>query len=84
MELYYGALNKTELKSIKKYLQAFEIVQINLDVSELAIELLEKYALSHKLNLPDVLIAATSAFYRLKLLTLNLKDFKYIECLELY
>lgn len=84
MELYYGALNKADLRRIKKYLQAFEVIHINNDISELAIELIEKYAKSHNLNLPDALIASSAITEDLKLLTLNLKDFRYIDGLELY
>lgn len=82
MELYYGALNKTELRKIKKYLKAFEVVQINKTISKLAIDLIEKYAKSHNLNLPDALIAATAIKLNRKLLTLNLKDFKYIDGID--
>jgi tRNA(fMet)-specific endonuclease VapC len=84
MELYYGALNKAELKNIKEYVKAFEIIQISEEISQLAIDLIEKYTKSHNLNLPDALIAATSIKYHLKLFTLNTKDFKYIDDLELY
>ena len=38
MELYYGALNKADLRKIKKYLGAFEIIQINQEISQLAID----------------------------------------------
>lgn len=82
MELYYGALNKTELRKIKKYLKAFEVVQINKTISKLAIDLIERYAKSHNLNLPDALIAATAIKLNRKLLTLNLKDFKYIDGID--
>ncbi len=84
MELYYGALNKAELKNIKEYVKAFEIIQINEDISQFAIDLIEKYAKSHNLNLPDALIAATSIKHHLKLFTLNMKDFRYIKDLQLY
>ncbi len=84
MELYYGALNKADLRRIKKYIDAFEILQINHEISQSGIDLVEKYAKSHNLNLPDALIAATSITYGLELYTLNLKDFRYIEDLKLW
>ena len=46
--------------------------------------LLESYALSHRLSVPDALIAATALRHNLKLYTFNLKDFRYIEGLTLY
>ena len=84
MELYYGALNKIELKKIKEYVEAFEIIYVNREISQGAIALIEKYAKSHNLNLPDAFIAATSIERNLKLLTLNRKDFRYIDGLKLW
>lgn len=65
MELLYGALNKNESRKIKKSLGAFEIIQINKEVSQIAIELIDNYALSHKLNLPDAFIAAIALQQRM-------------------
>jgi predicted nucleic acid-binding protein len=45
---------------------------------------METYSLSHKLSLPDALIAATALVHDLKLYTLNVKDFRFIAGLELY
>jgi tRNA(fMet)-specific endonuclease VapC len=84
MELYYGALNKVDLRNTKKYLKAFEVIKINHKISKLAIDLIEKYSKGYNLNLPDAFIAATSIVSGLKLYTLNVKDFRYIEGLELW
>jgi hypothetical protein len=84
MELYYGALNKADLHKIKKYLGAFEVIQINWEISQLAIDLVEKYSKSHNLNLPDALIAATAIISDMELYTLNLKDFRYINGIRLW
>ena len=84
MELYYGALNKDELTEIKEYLEAFEFIYINKEISQFAIDLIGKYAKSHNLNLPDAFIAATSIKKNVRLYTLNLKDFGYIEGLKLW
>ena len=46
-------------------------------------ELVEKYSLSHKLSLPDALIAATAIVYGIELFTLNQKDFKFIKQVKL-
>jgi hypothetical protein len=54
------------------------------EISTLTLSLLEMYALSHRLNLPDALIAATALRYNLSLYTLNIKDFRFIEGLSLY
>jgi hypothetical protein len=83
-ELFYGARNKRELQIISKDLNKLEILHIQEEVSKNAVELVEKYALSHKLSIPDALIAATAIYYNLPLYTLNLKDFVFIKEIQLY
>ncbi len=84
MELYYGAINKRELNKIKKFLKSFDLLLINEEISKIALDLIEKYSKSHGLEIPDALIAATSIYYDVPLLTYNKKDFKYIEGLQLF
>jgi len=83
-ELFFGAKDKSELRSIKKCIDCFCVLHIESDISIIAVDLLEKYCLSHKLNLPDALIAATAIYYNIELFTLNTKDFVYIPNLKLY
>jgi tRNA(fMet)-specific endonuclease VapC len=84
MELYYGALNKAELKMIKRHLSSIRIFHIDEEISITASALIEKYAKSHGLQIPDALIAATSLNHGLKLYTGNKKDFVFIEKLSLH
>jgi len=84
MELYYGAINKRELNKIKKFLEKFNLLTINEEISKIALDLIEKYSKSHGLDIPDALIAATSLYYEIPLLTYNKKDFRYIKGLELF
>lgn len=83
-ELLYGARNKKELQMIKKDLKKLMVFPINEEISSQAINLIEKFTLSNHLNLPDALIAATATHYDLNLYTLNVKDFKYIQKLNIY
>ncbi|MEZ4663535.1 MAG: type II toxin-antitoxin system VapC family toxin [Caldilineaceae bacterium] len=83
-ELYYGALNKRELQRIKSHLLTIQILPIDNNITSTFIQLMETYALSHKLSLPDALIGATALVHNLELYTLNLKDFRYIQGLSLY
>jgi len=83
-EFIFGALNKAELARILKALNAIRVIHVNKTVSELAVELVTKYALSHTLAVPDALIAATAMINKTPLYTLNRKDFKYISGLQLY
>ncbi|WP_457623393.1 PIN domain-containing protein [Persephonella sp.] len=84
MELYYGAINKRELTKIKKFLESFDLLLINEEISKISLELIEKYSKSHGLEIPDALIAATSIYYDIPLFTYNKKDFICIEGLKLY
>jgi len=84
MELYYGALHKAELKKIKRHLSSIRVFQIDEAISVAASELIERYAKSNGLQIPDALIAATSINRDLQLYTGNTKDFIYIENISLW
>jgi len=84
MELYFGALDKRELMKIKKHIKLLRIIHVSPEISEKAMNLIEKYAKSHALHIADAFIAATAIHYRLELLTYNVKDFKFIENIKLY
>ncbi|HUH73127.1 MAG TPA: type II toxin-antitoxin system VapC family toxin [Chitinophagales bacterium] len=83
-ELLYGARNKRELLAIRKDLNKITIAPIEASISTLAVELVEKHALSHKLSLPDALIGATAIFHNIELFTLNIKDFRFLEQIKLF
>jgi len=52
-------------------------------MSTASTEMIFEYAKSHNLTIPDSLIASTAISENLKLFTLNLKDFRYIDSLNL-
>jgi len=84
MELYYGALNKAELNKIKLHISSIRVLEIDNAVSFKATELIELYAKSHGLQIPDALIAATAVNYDFQLFTGNKKDFIYIKNIKLW
>jgi len=84
MELYFGALNKRELSKIKNRLQKLEILDLDKEITGTAVNLIERYAKSHGLHIPDALIASTAICKEMELLTFNLKDFRFIEGIRLY
>ena len=84
IELMLGALNRQDLLKIKKYIFRFTIIFINQNINIKGSSLIEKYALSHGLALPDSLIAATAIESNLELFTYNLKDYKFITELSLF
>ncbi|MBL8089040.1 MAG: type II toxin-antitoxin system VapC family toxin [Anaerolineales bacterium] len=83
-ELYFGARDRRELLKIKKHLSALNQIPIDVETSETTLYLLETYALSHRLSLPDAMIAATALRHNFSLYTLNVKDFHFIEGLALH
>jgi predicted nucleic acid-binding protein len=83
-ELYFGARDRRELLKIKRHLASLQQIPMDEETSELALALLETYALSHRLSLPDAVIAATALRHELGLYTLNVRDFRFIEGLSLY
>lgn len=83
-ELFFGALHKTELKQIEKDIKCLDIRFIDNEVGTVFYNLMLEYSLSHKLSIPDALIASTAIVHNLELFTLNVKHFKYIKGLKLY
>ncbi|MBN1925872.1 MAG: type II toxin-antitoxin system VapC family toxin [Prolixibacteraceae bacterium] len=84
MELYQGVRNKSEFTRLQNKLKSYNIIHYNDRSSKIAVELTEKYHLSHGLLIPDAIIAATALTYNLKLFTYNVKDFRFIPGLTLY
>jgi len=62
----------------------YHILEINNDISTTTRHCICKFALSHKMQIPDALIAATATTYNLPLFTYNIKDFKFIPNIKLY
>ncbi|MEO7658298.1 MAG: type II toxin-antitoxin system VapC family toxin [Pyrinomonadaceae bacterium] len=82
IELLFGSRDKVHLKTIKSFLSNFETIQLNETISLAAPHLVEKYCLSHRLQLPDAMIAATALVNSFDLATINRKDFRFIEGLR--
>lgn len=82
-EMYFGALNKTELNKIKRVTNKFIHMDINTQISRTFTKLMFQYSLSHNLTIPDALIAATALTNKIELYTHNQKDFKFIKGLKL-
>lgn len=83
-ELFYGARDKSELEKIRKRLSALNQIGLDPETSTIFLDLMGRFSLSHRLSLPDALIAATALRYGAVLYTLNLKGFKYIPGIKLY
>ena len=78
MELYQGARNKVELAKIKRKIRYYDVVEIDNTVSHRAASFVEKFKLSHNLQIPDAIIGATAVVHQIPLYTYNIKDFSFI------
>ena len=84
MELYRGMQNKQELTEMQKKIKSYNVLHFNEDVSQTAVELINKFKLSHNIQIPDAIIAVMSVVYNIELFTYNLKDFKFIPGIKLF
>ena len=83
MELIVGCRNKQELNKLKKFIKDFEIIFLNENMAQKAVELIEEYRLSHELLLADSLIAATALDLGIAFSSKNQKDYRFIKGLKL-
>lgn len=82
-ELIAGAINKSHFLKLSRELNRFNLIPINNEVDRIHRNLILRYALSHRLAIQDALISATCLHYQMPLLTLNKKDFQFIDDLIL-
>ena len=82
VELIQGCQNKNDLKVVEKICNLLPQVKIDGAVSQLALELLRQYNLSHGLLFLDAIIASTCIKGKKILVTENIKDFRFISGLE--
>lgn len=83
-KLYFGAFDKRVLRQLQEGLAALQQIPISVGVSQVFINLMETYSLSHRLGIPDAAIAATALTHDVPLYTLNLKDFRFIPELQIH
>lgn len=84
LELLQAAKNNTQAERIEKYLTRFELIHFDKKISERSIKLMRSFSKNFGLRLPDSIIAATCLENDLALITLNPKDFRFIEGLRLH
>ena len=81
MELVAGCRNRGELLVVKRFLQTVTVVPVTAAGSRRAIRLMESFSLSHGLEVPDALIAATALTRRRRLYTKIVRHFQMIPSL---
>jgi predicted nucleic acid-binding protein len=82
-EIQQGASNKENLQQINRILKQYIVLPIEYQISNVFSNLVSKYVLSHDTDIGDMLVAATSIYYQLPLLTMNHKHYKHIPNLQL-
>ncbi|OGG49979.1 MAG: twitching motility protein PilT [Candidatus Handelsmanbacteria bacterium RIFCSPLOWO2_12_FULL_64_10] len=83
MELMVGCSNKIELRKMERFLLRFQVIKLNEQISDVAIDLLRCYRLSHGLLLADGLIAASALSLDVPFITKNQRDYRFIKGLHL-
>ena len=85
MELVQGMRDKYELQELRKALKEWNthILFINEVISAKALFFVERYFLSHSIDLADALIAATAISHGLPIFTGNYKHYQMINESEL-
>jgi predicted nucleic acid-binding protein len=84
MGLFRGKENKKEMALMENRIKRYNIVHPDEAVSKKAPELINKYRLSHNLQMPGALVAAMSIVYGLPLSTHNRKDLRFVPGIKLY
>lgn len=83
MELFIGCRDKTELRTVEDFLLRFHIIKLNEQISDVAVDLLRHYRLSHGLLIADALIAATALYLVEPFVSKNQRDYRFITNLNL-
>ena len=83
MELLVGCRNKLEFQKTEEFLKRFHVIKLNENISEIALNLLIIYRLSHGLLIPDALIAATALHIEQSFISKNQRDYCFISSLLL-
>jgi|APLow6443716910_1056828.scaffolds.fasta_scaffold272758_2 hypothetical protein len=83
MELIVGCRDKKELSELDRFLKRFQIISLNENIADKAIDLLHRYRLSHGLYIADCLIAATALVMDMSFLSKNEKNYRFIDGLKL-
>ncbi|MBI3015058.1 MAG: type II toxin-antitoxin system VapC family toxin [Candidatus Tectomicrobia bacterium] len=83
MELTIGCRSKAELRTLDRFLLRFQVIKLNEQTSDVAIDLLRRYRVSHGLLIADALIAASALSLDMSFVTKNQSDYRFIPGLRL-
>ena len=83
MELIVGCRSRNELRAVEQFLERFSLIRVNESITDISMDLLRRYRLSHGLLIPDAMIGATAISMNSSFATKNQKDFRFISGLNL-
>jgi len=84
MELMKGYRDKEHRQQVMKNIRGISFFPLTPEITDRTVKLLDTYRLEYGLDILDALIAATSIELKMKLFTYNVKDFRFIDGLQLY
>ena len=82
-EIQFKAVNKRDLAVVNSRIETYPVIPLDDDISEKFSELFERFTLSHRPGVADMLIASTAISYDIPLFTLNTGHFNFIRELKL-
>lgn len=83
LELLAGCRNSREWALTQTTVRQFTELELNPEISRMAVTLFDRYRLSHGIAIADGLIAATALSHGIPLVSKNQRHFRYIENLNL-
>jgi predicted nucleic acid-binding protein len=81
-EIYSGARTRNEEIEIERLFSIFPVIPVSTDIARLAGKWANQYRLSHNVEIPDTLIAATCQLSDAELFTLNIKHYPMFKALK--
>jgi predicted nucleic acid-binding protein len=75
LELHVGARSQREERDIEAICAPIKSLPVTDDIAKQAGSYLRHFAMSHGIDIPDAIIAATAEHHGLRLATLNVKHF---------
>jgi predicted nucleic acid-binding protein len=79
----YKGLTDKQIQAFKKGISSLALIHIDRKISAVSVGFYENYK-EASMQIADMLIAATAITLKIKLCTLNVKDFKFIKGVNLY
>jgi tRNA(fMet)-specific endonuclease VapC len=82
-EIIYGTPKK-DLTKVKSFFEQLKAIDLDANISKEFKSLMLSFGFSHRIGIPDTLIAATALTQGLTLYTENKKDFDFIPGIKFY